>query len=824
MDSGVRRLYVDLAGVSDCRALSYECIRREYAFECVALQHELSLQSNVMSLVCCAGSLREFVEHYPFLGMKDIRSIATFHKVVLHRKLRRMMCLDALRIHECTAACPALVYVFRELRTARRGCSLVPVLPPAVAPEVNIAHVRGLHRLEMQAVRPTPTVGTSQESPSYPPFRSLSDKFDIIRDWQNNISPQHLREDVCAVCAQLVPCRDLADVAPTEEMLFALRNDWLPQQCCPRTYDIEKYHGAILCYRGMHCLHDIGQLRMCPSCRKALTMRSPRQPKDAIANFQYFSEAELPHCVRQCMQACSALELMLVAACRATVITHHYQTRSGRGGRVPEEASQRFNRGNVALLPQDPCSLTNVLPPMQNDLQGAVCIVFAGGSFRPSLDTLRKFPPVLVSRSRVKCVIEWLISNNEWYSKSGITFSAENLAALIEGEEDEGVLQGIEITHLRNDDDTVDGSDHIDWTALTADLVMETVAYIDGDRSERSCRSMKATALAHVLNHKSFLWCFCIWIHGELVGLITLHGDPTSRSPSSDNSEICFGSLVDDIQEAELDIRALAEKLEHNPKARLNAGGERRALRLFHELNVICRSLPGSDGYKLGRCNEIRSLTQALGSPAFFLTLNPHDLTNVLVAHFGGMDTARWHELGAFEHATFVASHPAAATKAFDVLIRGFLDIIVKYNKSGGLFGNCTGYYGMVEAQGRGTLHCHMLLWIEGHPNPECLRSIMTGDQRFEHSLFQWLEDVIHCEPPGSSVDCLNTVDIKSPKPARLEDELDPCLEEPPQIAMLPECDFEDAFNDFVRRLAIECNWHEHTPTCFKHLCSGEEP
>ncbi|KAI6137818.1 hypothetical protein BKA82DRAFT_1008420 [Pisolithus tinctorius] len=48
MDSGVRHLYVDLAGVSDCRALSYECIRWEYAFERVALQHEL-LQSTTTS-------------------------------------------------------------------------------------------------------------------------------------------------------------------------------------------------------------------------------------------------------------------------------------------------------------------------------------------------------------------------------------------------------------------------------------------------------------------------------------------------------------------------------------------------------------------------------------------------------------------------------------------------------------------------------------------------------------------------------------------------------------------------------------------------------
>ncbi|KIN92946.1 hypothetical protein M404DRAFT_172201, partial [Pisolithus tinctorius Marx 270] len=145
-------------------------------------------------------------------------------------------------------------------------------------------------------------------------------------------------------------------------------------------------------------------------------------------------------------------------------------------------------------------------------------------------------------------------------------------------------------------------------------------------------------------------------------------------------------------------------------------------LQLFQELNVICHSLPCSDGYKLCQCNEIHSLTWQLGTPVFFLTLNLHDLTNVLVAHFGGLDISLWHQLRAYEWAAFVASHSAAAAKAFDILIQVFVDIVIKYNNGSSLFGRCSGYYGMVEAQGRGTLHCHMLLWIDGHPNPEWCR------------------------------------------------------------------------------------------------------
>lgn len=72
------------------------------------------------------------------------------------------------------------------------------------------------------------------------------------------------------------------------------------------------------------------------------------------------------------------------------------------------------------------------------------------------------------------------------------------------------------------------------------------------------------------------------------------------------------------------------------------------------------------------------------------------------------------------KRAVFVTSHPAVA----------------------GLFGKCTGYYATVEAQGRGTLLCHMLVWVENHPNPERLRQMIMADEQFETLLFQWMEDL----------------------------------------------------------------------------------
>jgi hypothetical protein len=44
-------------------------------------------------------------------------------------------------------------------------------------------------------------------------------------------------------------------------------------------------------------------------------------------------------------------------------------------------------------------------------------------------------------------------------------------------------------------------------------------------------------------------------------------------------------------------------------------------------------------------------------------------------------------------------------------------------NSEGGIFRVVKGYYGCVEAQGRGSLHCHMLIWLEGGLNPDEIKN-----------------------------------------------------------------------------------------------------
>jgi len=124
-------------------------------------------------------------------------------------------------------------------------------------------------------------------------------------------------------------------------------------------------------------------------------------------------------------------------------------------------------------------------------------------------------------------------------------------------------------------------------------------------------------------------------------------------------------------------------------------------------------------------------------TPPLFVTINPADTYHPLLGVLGGLTVEHWQEMTGYERTVFVARNPGPAAQFFDVMINAFLNIIVRHgDKDSGLFGTSETYYGMVEAQGRGTLHCHMLIWIKSNPGPQELRQRMNDDQGYQLQMF----------------------------------------------------------------------------------------
>ena len=99
-----------------------------------------------------------------------------------------------------------------------------------------------------------------------------------------------------------------------------------------------------------------------------------------------------------------------------------------------------------------------------------------------------------------------------------------------------------------------------------------------------------------------------------------------------------------------------------------------------------------------------------------------------------------------------VANDPVSAAIYFNTVIDAFTEYILGYDKKeGGIFGHSSGYYGMIEEQGTGMLHCHMLVWLHGFNMSE-LQSNMEDDI-FKESLLEYLESIIkqgYLDPNGS--------------------------------------------------------------------------
>jgi hypothetical protein len=61
--------------------------------------------------------------------------------------------------------------------------------------------------------------------------------------------------------------------------------------------------------------------------------------------------------------------------------------------------SQRYNRGNVAILPQDSAKVRDILPPDRAEIEESMCALFIGDNTIPTAENMEKLSPVMVSKS-----------------------------------------------------------------------------------------------------------------------------------------------------------------------------------------------------------------------------------------------------------------------------------------------------------------------------------------------------------------------------------------------------------------------------------------
>ena len=162
----------------------------------------------------------------------------------------------------------------------------------------------------------------------------------------------------------------------------------------------------------------------------------------------------------------------------------------------------------------------------------------------------------------------------------------------------------------------------------------------------------------------------------------------------------------------------------------------------MREVKAISSNIPGSPECRLTMRNKIRAMILSLGVPSFFVTVNPADVYNPIVKFLAGNDIdiddllpdqvpTYWEQAGT------VARNPCIAAEFFDTYINAFISLFLRYDPNRrstetGILGVTKAYYGCVEAQGRGSLHCHMVVCSCGGLGfqiiiDKCVKTLLPG-------------------------------------------------------------------------------------------------
>ncbi|KAJ7720687.1 hypothetical protein B0H16DRAFT_1230146, partial [Mycena metata] len=147
--------------------------------------------------------------------------------------------------------------------------------------------------------------------------------------------------------------------------------------------------------------------------------------------------------------------------------------------------------------------------------------------------------------------------------------------------------------------------------------------------------------------------------------------------------------------------------------------------------------------------------------------------------------------------------------------MKAFIKCLLAYDgkpesdAEGGILGVVTAYYGTVEAQGRGTLHCHMMIWVAGALNPNQIKEKALengGNLEFQKRLIEFLDDTISTAVPPES----------DPELVTPLSKFHPCCTRGPG-PNVPDEDKCAADQNDIHNLAERCQRHRHAATCYKY-------
>jgi hypothetical protein len=166
----------------------------------------------------------------------------------------------------------------------------------------------------------------------------------------------------------------------------------------------------------------------------------------------------------------------------------------------------------------------------------------------------------------------------------------------------------------------------------------------------------------------------------------------------------------------------------------------------------------GSDESRISIRGKIWGTNLLHNPPSLWVTINPADTQDPIAQVLAGVDIDLDHFCNmagpdSTERATNMASDPYASAKFFHFMIGTILETLFgitkrrdgRFDRKEGIFGFVKSYIGVVEAQGRGSLHLHLLLWLGGAPTASELRLALTTSS-FREKVKDYIRETIRAD------------------------------------------------------------------------------
>lgn len=192
------------------------------------------------------------------------------------------------------------------------------------------------------------------------------------------------------------------------------------------------------------------------------------------------------------------------------------------------------------------------------------------------------------------------------------------------------------------------------------------------------------------------------------------------------------------------------------------------SVRMFRkQLTAVRAKVTGTDENRRTIRSKIWGCTLVNGPPTVWMTINPSDIHDPIAQFLVG-ESINLDDFNAqlgpdnATRAFNIAENPLAAAEFFHITIRAFLKEVLgisavdlrgnnRIKRRTGILGDVEAFIGTVEAQGRGMLHLHLLLWLEDAPTSQEMTEALH-EEAFRERAREWIKNNITADIGGLSV------------------------------------------------------------------------